>query len=125
MYGNRHCRTASGLSPRKLKELETKLLTAKDRLNELEFGLFTELRDRIAKDVGRIQASSHTVAELDALCSLAETAVKKQLLQAGDRRLRRDRHRDGRHPVVEVMQTDALFVPNDTFMDTDSARRSS
>ena len=105
-----------------LKELETTLLTAKDRAAALEYDIFTELRERVAREVGRVQASSYAAASLDALCSLAETAAKNnycmpELDMSGIVDIR-----DGRHPVVEKMQTETLFVPNDTYMDTDSAR---
>ncbi len=105
-----------------LKELETTLLGAKDRLAALEYEVFTDLRDRLAANVGRVQATSRAAATIDALCSLAETAVKNNFAKpeidvSGVLDIR-----DGRHPVVEVMQTDALFVPNDAYMDTDSAR---
>ena len=105
-----------------LKELETKLLTAKDRLAELEYSLFSELRVRIANEVGRIQTASYAVAALDALCSLAETAAKNNYCKPEIDISGVIDIREGRHPVVEVMQLDTLFVPNDTFMDTDSAR---
>ncbi len=105
-----------------LKELEATLLTAKDRLAELEYTLFTELRERIAKDVGRIQAASYSVAVLDALCSLSETAAKNNYCMPEIDVSGVIDIREGRHPVVEIMQTDALFVPNDAFMDADSAR---
>ncbi len=65
------------------------------------------------------------MAELDALCSLAETAVKNNYCKPEIDVSGVIDIRDGRHPVVEVMQTDALFVPNDTFMDTDTPGRSS
>ena len=105
-----------------LKELETKLLTAKDRLAELEYSLFSQLRERIAGDVDRIQAASYAVASLDVLCSLAETASKNNYCKPEIDISGVIDIREGRHPVVEVMQSDTLFVPNDTFMDTDSAR---
>ncbi len=105
-----------------LKELETTLLSAKDRLSELEYRLFTEMRERIAKDVSRIQMSSYAVAALDVLCALAETAVKNNYCKPEIDVSGVIDIRDGRHPVVEVMQTDSLFVPNDAFMDTDNAR---
>ena len=105
-----------------LKELETTLLTAKDRVAALEYDIFTELRERIAREVGRVQASSLAAATIDALCSLAETAAKNnycmpELDMSGIIDIR-----DGRHPVVEKMQTETLFVPNDTYMDTEAAR---
>ena len=88
----------------------------------LEYDIFTELRERIAREVGRVQATAQAVAACDALCSLAETAAKNnycmpELDVSGVIDIR-----DGRHPVVEKMQTETLFVPNDTVMDTDSAR---
>ncbi len=105
-----------------LKELETKLLTAKDRLSELEYALFNAMREKIAGDVDRVQKASYAVAALDVLCSLAETAAKNNYCKPEIDVSGVIDIRDGRHPVVEVMQTDALFVPNDAFMDTDSVR---
>lgn len=105
-----------------LKELETTLLTAKDRVAALEFQIFTVLRERIAASVGRIQTASSSVAAVDALCSLAETAVKNNYCMPEVDVSGIIDIRDGRHPVVEKMQTDTLFVPNDTFMDTEENR---
>ena len=105
-----------------LKELETELLTAKDKLAALEYKLFEELRSRVAAEVGRVQATAGSVAELDVLCSLAETAAANnycvpEIDVSGVIDIR-----DGRHPVVEIMQKDSLFVPNDTFLDNGEAR---
>ncbi|MCL2226251.1 MAG: DNA mismatch repair protein MutS [Oscillospiraceae bacterium] len=105
-----------------LKELETELLTAKDKLATLEFRLFEDLRLKIAEKVGRIQTTARSVAELDALCSLAEIAVANNYCMpeidvSGVLDIR-----DGRHPTVEVMQQGSLFVPNDTHLDSGSLR---
>lgn len=105
-----------------LKELETTLLTAKDRVAAFEFQIFTELRERIAASVDRIQTASSSVAAVDALCSLAETAVKNNYCMPEVDVSGVIDIREGRHPVVEKMQTDTLFVPNDTFMDTEDNR---
>ncbi|SHI19106.1 DNA mismatch repair protein MutS [Sporobacter termitidis DSM 10068] len=105
-----------------LKELETTLLTAKDRVAALEYEIFADLRERIASEVGRIQATSYSVASFDALCSLAETAAKNNYCMPEVDMSGVIDIRDGRHPVVEKMQTESLFVPNDTFMDMDGAR---
>ena len=99
-----------------LKELENTLLTAADRIAELEYNLFTELRERVAQRVDRIQRAAAQVAQLDALCSLAETAVRNgytcpEVDLGGVIDIR-----EGRHPVVERALKDALFVPNDTFL---------
>ena len=105
-----------------LKELETELLTARDSLASLEFNLFEQLRGQIANEVGRVQATARIVAELDVFYSLAETAVANNYcLPEVDISGVID-IRDGRHPVVEVMQKDMLFVPNDTFLNNGSAR---
>ncbi|NLA87232.1 MAG: DNA mismatch repair protein MutS, partial [Clostridiales bacterium] len=88
----------------------------------LEYRLFTELREQVAAEVGRIQAASYSVASFDVLCSLAETAVKNNYCMPEPDLSGVIDIRDGRHPVVEKMQTDALFVPNDTVMDMDGAR---
>ncbi len=105
-----------------LKELETTLLTAKDRLAELEYELFSALRERIANEVSRIQAAASAVATVDVLCSLAETAAKNNYCMPEVDLSGVIDIKDGRHPVVEKMQTDTLFVPNDAYLDTDSAR---
>jgi DNA mismatch repair protein MutS len=99
-----------------LKELENTLLNAKDRVAELEYDLFSQLRDRIAAQVERVQTVAGQVAELDAICSLAEVAVRNHYTKPEIDLSRTLDIRDGRHPVVEMAQKDALFVPNDTFL---------
>ncbi|MBR7081476.1 MAG: DNA mismatch repair protein MutS [Oscillospiraceae bacterium] len=105
-----------------LKELETALLTAKDKLAELEFRLFTEIREKIASDVLRVQATADAVAALDVLCSLAEVASKNDYCMPDIDLSGVIDIKDGRHPVVELTQTDALFVPNDLFLDGGDCR---
>ena len=105
-----------------LKDLETELLSAKDNLAALEYRLFEELRAKVAAEVGRVQATARSVAELDVLCSLAETAVTNnyclpEIDVSGSIDIR-----DGRHPIVEIMQQGSLFVPNDTVLDCGTAR---
>ena len=105
-----------------LKELEGKLLTAKDRLAELEFNLFTEVREAISAEVLRVQETAEKVAILDVLCSFAEVAYKNGYCMPEVDLSTAIEIIDGRHPVVEKMQTDTLFVPNDVFLDSDSCR---
>jgi len=105
-----------------LKELETELLSAKDNLHSLEYRLFEELRLKVAAMVGRIQAVAKHVAGLDVLCSLAETAVINNYCMPDIDASGIIDIKDGRHPVVEVMQQGSLFVPNDTFLDTGTSR---
>ena len=97
-----------------LKELEEQVLTAKERLTALEYQIFTELREHLAHQASRVQSTAAAVAAADALCSLAAVAVQRgycrpEITLSGEVSIS-----DGRHPVVEQMLKDSLFVPNDT-----------
>ena len=97
-----------------LKDLETQVLTAKDRLTALEYQIFTQLREHLAKQASRVQQTAAAVAEADALCSLAAVAVQRGYCRPEITLNREISIQDGRHPVVEAMLKDTLFVPNDT-----------
>ena len=97
-----------------LKELEDQVLTAKDRLTALEYQIFTALREHLAQQASRVQASAAAVAAADALCSLATVAVQRGYCRPEITLDSELSITDGRHPVVEVMLKDSLFVPNDT-----------
>ena len=99
-----------------LKDLESTILTASDRVVALEFELFTRLREQVAGEMGRIQAAAAVIAELDTLCSFAAVAVKNSYCcPAVDEGGGIEIH-EGRHPVVERVLKGSLFVPNDTYM---------
>ena len=97
-----------------LKELENQVLTAKDRLTALEYELFTQLRTRLSEDAGRVQTTAAAVAAADCLCSLAAVAVQRGYCRPEISLGQEISITDGRHPVVEAMLRDSLFVPNDT-----------
>ncbi len=97
-----------------LKDLENQVLTAKDRLTALEYQIFTQLREHLAQQAHRIQASAAAVAAADALCSLATVAVQRGYCRPEISLSSEISIVDGRHPVVEQMLKDTLFVPNDT-----------
>ena len=105
-----------------LKELENTLLTSRERINELEYNFFAEIRDSVAAEVGRIQAASDAVARLDALTSLAETAVRNRYTMPEIDTSGTISITEGRHPVVEQTMKDVLFVPNDTFLNASGDR---
>lgn len=97
-----------------LKELEDQVLGAKDRLTALEYQIFTELREFLAEQAARVQITASAVAGADCLCSLASVACARgycrpDIVPGGEITIS-----DGRHPVVERMLKDSLFVPNDT-----------
>ena len=105
-----------------LKELETTLMTAKDRVADLEYNIFAALRDRAAAQIDRIQVTAAKIAQLDALCSLAEVASRSHYTMPEVDTGRTLDIRDGRHPVVEAIQKDSMFVPNDTFLNDSDDR---
>ncbi len=114
--------TAERYFTAELKDLETEISSASERLCELEYDIFCELRDKVGAQVARIQQAAQLVGMLDALCSFAEAASRynyccPELDLSGVIDIR-----EGRHPVVELTQTESLFVPNDTFMNTGSDR---
>ena len=97
-----------------LKELENQVLTAKDRLTALEYQIFTKLREHLAQQAARVQLTAAAVAAADALCSLAAVAVQRGYCRPEITLGREITIESGRHPVVEAMLKDSLFVPNDT-----------
>jgi len=99
-----------------LKELESTLLTARDRINELEYRYFCEVRDSVASKVDRIQAAADAVARLDVLCSLAEVAVRNNYTMPEVDTSKELSIIEGRHPVVEQTLKNVLFVPNNTYL---------
>ena len=99
-----------------LKDLEHEILTASERVVALEYELFTRLRQEIADQSARIQRSAAAVAEVDALASFAAVAVRNHYCRPTVDESGVIEIHDGRHPVVEQMLSDSLFVPNDTFM---------
>ncbi len=105
-----------------LKEMENKVLGASERYIALEAQLFEEIRGKIAMQVDRLKNVCEIISVTDALCSLAQTAFKAgyvmpEVTDGGELIIR-----DGRHPVVEKMLKESLFVPNDTQLDTGENR---
>ena len=99
-----------------LKDLEHEILTASERVVALEYELFTQLRNTISGQAQRIQKTAAVLAELDALASFAAVAVRNNYCRPEVDESGVIEIREGRHPVVERVLKDSLFVPNDTFM---------
>ena len=105
-----------------LKEMETTIFSADEKLCELEFSVFGELRAMITENSERIRASGAAIAELDVFRSLAEVASKNNYV-CPEVDISTDLViKDGRHPVVEKFVKDTYFVPNDTTLDTGANR---
>lgn len=105
-----------------LKELETKILGAKEKSVRIEYDIFCSVRDKVASKYDRIQRTADAIADLDAFCSLAYVAKKNSYTCPNITTDGTLSITDGRHPVVELMLNDALFVPNDTTLDNDANR---
>ena len=100
-----------------LKEFETKILGALEKIVQLEYNLFAELRDILKTKISSIQNTAHEIAILDVLVSLAQAGdeynyIRPKLLDDGTIHIK-----DGRHPLVERILNRDLFVPNDTHLD--------
>jgi len=106
-----------------LKQIEDEILNADEKIVELEYDLFMEIRESIEENACRIQKSAGVIADLDSLLSLAEVAhinnyVKPEITIDGVIDIK-----NGRHPVVEKMSREA-FIPNDTHMNLGKSRMS-
>ncbi len=101
----------------RLKELEDTILNAEEKLNDLEYDIFVGLRDYIAARLDRIQSTAKSVALLDALCSLSYVGEQNGYTKPTFNEKGTITIKEGRHPVVEKMLKDDLFIPNDTVLD--------
>ena len=104
----------------RLKELEDTILNAEDKLQTLEYDVFCKIRDTIAQELVRIQNTAKAVAKLDVYASLSLVSernhyVRPKLNEKGVIDIK-----DGRHPVVEQMITNDMFIANDTYLDNGS-----
>ena len=105
-----------------LKELEDMILGAEDKLINLEYDLFCEVRNRIAAEVVRIQKTAKAVAKLDTFVSLAVVADQNNYCRPKINENGVIDIKDGRHPVVEKMMNNDMFIANDTYLDNGNNR---
>ena len=106
----------------RLKELEDVVLGAEEKLYNLEYQLFCEIRDHIFTQVDRIQQTARTIAMLDMVTSLAYVAEKNNYVRPSLNEQGILNIREGRHPVIEQMIDHDMFISNDTYLDEDSHR---
>lgn len=105
-----------------LKEMEDVILGAEDRLFNLEYVVFCELRDKIFGQIERVQNTASIIASIDMICSLAYVAehnhyVRPRINHKGEIHIK-----EGRHPVIENIIENQMFIANDTYLDEDSHR---
>ncbi len=107
-----------------LKNLEETILGSEGKLVDLEYKLFLEIREKISKEIPRIQKTAEVISSLDVLCSFAEVAEDLNYTMPIIDNSGEIKIEEGRHPVIEKMMTSGSFVPNDTYMNKDSDRLS-
>ena len=105
-----------------LKELEDTILGAEDKLCALEYELYCEVRNTIAAELTRIQRTAKAVAKLDVIASLALVAERNNYVRPKINEKGVIDIRDGRHPVVEKMIPNDMFIANDTYLDDKKQR---
>ncbi len=105
-----------------LKKLEETILGAQDRLNTLEYDLFCDVREEIASNIVRVQTTAQALAGLDVFASLAYVAEHNSYVRPSINTKGIIDIRDGRHPVVEQMMGNDMFIPNDTMLDNGKNR---
>ncbi|MCH5188041.1 MAG: DNA mismatch repair protein MutS, partial [Oscillospiraceae bacterium] len=100
-----------------LKEVESTVLGATERLTAMEYEQFVDIRVRVCGEIERIERTARAIATADVLCSLAEAAVKNRYVRPEINISDEIYIKDGRHPVVEQVLKKSVFVPNDTELD--------
>lgn len=105
-----------------LKQLESQVLTAKDRIVALEYDIFCDIRNKVAAKATDLQKIAKAIAELDVLCSLADVGQKYNYCMPEINSSGIVKIEAGRHPVAEKLLKNEMFVPNDTLLDTEDNR---
>ncbi len=105
-----------------LKELENTILGAAEKIVNIEAYVFEQVRSAIADEIERLKHTANIIAVSDVLCSLAETAFKNHFAMPEISDSGVIEIKDGRHPVVEKMSKNSMFVPNDTLLDCNDNR---
>lgn len=107
-----------------LKNAENSILGAKDKALSLEADIFSEVRDFLATKLSAVQQTASAVAAVDVLCAFAETSLRNMYVKPDISIDGAVDIKGGRHPVVELMLNDEVFVPNDIYIDNKSNRMS-
>ena len=105
-----------------LKELEDMILGAEDKLYSLEYGLYVDIRNRIAEEIIRIQQTAKAVAGIDVFSSLALVAERNNYVKPSINEKGVIDIKNGRHPVVERIIPNDMFIANDTYLDNAKSR---
>ncbi|KXZ39847.1 DNA mismatch repair protein MutS [Alkalithermobacter thermoalcaliphilus JW-YL-7 = DSM 7308] len=102
-----------------LKEIEEKILNADERIKDLEYQLFVDIRNKLYKNINRIQSVAKIIAQIDVFNSLSKVAYENNYCKPQINTLGNLEIIDGRHPVIEKLIKEENFVPNDTIINKD------
>ncbi len=105
-----------------LKDLEARILGAKDKSVAMEYEIFTNIRKTVADNLARIETTTSAIATLDVLCSLSNVASDNNYVRPVITLSSVLRLKNSRHPVVEALLRNSMFVPNDVFLDCEANR---
>ncbi|MBE6623127.1 MAG: DNA mismatch repair protein MutS [Ruminococcaceae bacterium] len=103
-----------------LKEMESRVLGAKDKVTALEYELFQKIREYIAENISRIRSTAAALSRLDVFASLADVAKKNNFVCPEVDYSDKIYIKDGRHPIVETFLPEGMFIPNDVELDNNS-----
>src|SRR5690606_28212381 len=101
-----------------LKEIESKVLGAEEKIVDIEYELFIQIRNMLLMEIERIQKTASAIAELDVLYSFAEVAGENNYIKPIVDDSETIDIKDERHPVDEKVLENDMFIPNDTYIDT-------
>jgi len=105
-----------------LKDKESMILNADERLKQMEYEVFCEVRSKVAESTAELQGLAQVLAEIDVLLSLAQVAVESHYIRPQITELPNFRISDSRHPVIEKTLGEYNFVPNNVVMDDETSR---
>ena len=105
-----------------LKEIEEEVLAASEKVVDMEYELFCQVRDRVGQALHRVKKTAEAIAAVDVICSFAAVAEKRKYVKPEVNMGNKIIIKDGRHPVVEQLDKNGIFIPNDTVLDGDENR---
>ncbi len=113
-------KNAKRYTTEKLKELEEKIVAAEEQINDLEYEIFSTIRDKVTKETEKILGTARTIANIDVLACFAEIAEKYNYCRPIITNDEKIIIKEGRHPVVEQINITEQFIPNDCYMDPEN-----
>jgi DNA mismatch repair protein MutS len=113
-------KNARRYTTKELKDLENKIVAAEEQINDLEYEIFCTIRDKVIKETENILTTARNIAIIDVLACFAEIAEKYSYCRPKITNDDKIIIKDGRHPVIEQMNLNEKFIPNDCYLDNDT-----